>query len=190
MSPEVMGAAAQIVSTVVIALSAMIAVMHLQHVRASNELDGILALERDFRSDEMRAALRYMQAELPERLNDPVYRSSLARRGFIDTSEHPELVVCNWCNTMGTLVKHGVVSETMFMDLFARLIAYSWVRLEPVVAIMRRTRGEIQYHDFEYLAIHAKNWLTRHPAGTFPKGHERHPVVDPWREVDAVILEQ
>jgi hypothetical protein len=184
MSDAGIGTLAAVLSTVIIAVSAVIAVVHLQHVRASNELDGILSLERDFRSDQMQSSLQYLQTDLPARLQDPAYRASLERRGFIDSGEHPELIVCNWCNTMGTLVKHHVVSETMFMDMFARLIAFSWERLEPVVAIMRRTRGDIQYHDFEYLAIRARIWLRRYPGGTFPKGHNRHPIVDVWREVD------
>jgi hypothetical protein len=181
---ETVGSLAAVISTLIVAVSVLVAVVNLRHVRASNELDGILALERDFRDEEMQAALRYVQSDLQERLQDAAYRAGLARRGFIDTRRHPELIVCNWCNTMGTLVKHGVVSEAMFMDLFARLIVFCWERLESVIAIMRRTRGEIQYHDFEYLALRARKWLEQHPGGTFPKGCRRHPVVDVWRDAD------
>ncbi len=184
MNAEAIGSFAAVLSTLIIAVSVLVAVVNLLHVRASNELDGILALERDFRDEEMQAALRFIQNDLQERLQDAEYRADLARRGFIDTRRHPELIVCNWCNTMGTLVKHGVVSEVMFMDLFARLIAFCWERLEPVIAIMRRTRGEIQYHDFEYLVLRARKWLEQHPAGTFPKGYERRPAVDLWSDVD------
>jgi hypothetical protein len=184
MTPELLSTLAAVTSTLIVAIGAVTAVVQLRHIRASNELDGIIALEENFRSPDMQAALRYIQTELPLRLEDSAYRTMLARRGFIDQHEHPELIVCNWCNTMGTLVKHHVVTEEMFMDLFARLIVFSWKNLEPVVAIMRRTRGEVQYHDFEYLAIRAERWLAQHPAGAFPRGHARRTIADPWREID------
>jgi hypothetical protein len=184
MSNDLVSTLSAVVSTLVIAIGAVAAIVQLRHLRASNELDGIIALEENFRNAEMQAALRYIQTELPLRLEDSEYRAMLARRGFIDTHEHPELIVCNWCNTLGTLVKHHVVSEEMFMDLFARLIIFTWRNLEPVVAIMRRTRGEVQYHDFEYIAIRAERWLAQHPAGSFPKGHARRTIADPWHDVD------
>ncbi len=186
MSEALIATIASVISTLVIAIGAVTAIVNLRHVRASNELEGIVAIEENFRSPEMQAALRYVQLELPIQLNDPAYRESLARRGFIDLQEHPELIVCNWCNTMGTLVKHHVVSEAMFMDLFARLIAFCWTSLEPVVALMRRSRGDVQYHDFEYIALRAERWLAQYPSGSFPKGEKRKRIVDPWHDVDEV----
>ena len=119
----------------------MAALIQLRHMRASNQLEAILALERDFRSDEIQAALLYVQTELPEKLKEREYREALARRGFIDPKQHPEVVACNWFTTMGTLLKYDLVSDATFMDLFARLIAYYWEQLTPAIAIMRRSRG-------------------------------------------------
>jgi hypothetical protein len=57
--------------------------------------------------------------------------------------------------------------------------------LQPVVAVMRRSRGDYQYHDFEYLALRAEAWLARNPHGMFPAGATRAALMDPWRETDA-----
>jgi hypothetical protein len=90
---------------------------------------------------------------------------------------------------MGTLVKRGYVSEDTFMDLFARLIAHCWRQVSPAIAIMRRQRGEGQYHDFEYLAFRAAVWLKKNPQGIFPHAFSRAALADRWRELDRTPAE-
>ncbi len=182
MSAESVTAFATLATVVVIGASAVAALIQLRHMRASNQLEAVLSLERDFRSQEVQAALRYVQERLPARLADPDYRDQLAAIGFINTDIHPELVACNWFNEMGTLLKHGLISEGTFMDLFARLIRYYWKALAPAVAIMRRSRGAGQYHDFEYLALRTQAWLERYPHGYFPSGTARTVLPDPWSD--------
>lgn len=171
-------------TVVVIGATAVAALVQLRHLRAANQLEALLSLERDFRAPELQAALRYVQEQLPKNLEDPVYRDELARLGFIDPDKHPELTLCNWFNAMGALLKYDLVSESTFMDLFGRLIAYYWKVLAPAVAVMRRNRGDAQYHDFEYLALRANTWLKEHPHGHFPAGSQRINIQDPWLQAD------
>lgn len=178
---ELLNAIAAIGTFVVIAASAIAALIQLRHMSAGNQLDAILSLERDFRGPEIQESLRYVQAELPKRLREADYRSELIEIGFVDSRTHLELVACNWFNAMGTLLKNGLVSERTFMDLFGRLIVYYWKELTPVVALMRRKRGAVQYHDFEYIACRAKGWLKRYPEGTFPANVVRESLDDPFR---------
>ena len=168
----------------VILVSVVAAVVQLRHIRAGNELQALLSLVRDFRDPGLQTALTYVQEHLPQRLQDASYRCELETIGFVDPAIHPEMIVCNWFNEMGTLVKRGLVSEDPFMDLFGRLIAHCWRQVSPAIAIMRRTRGEAQYHDFEYLASRAQAWLERHPSGAFPRAHTREPIPDRWRDAD------
>jgi hypothetical protein len=175
-----LSAIAETGTLLVICASVIAALVQLRHMRGGNQLQALLSLERDFRAPELQAALTYVQEKLPQRLTEPEYRRELERIGFIDPATHPEMIACNWLNEMGTLVKRGYVSEDTFMDLFARLIAHCWKQIAPAVAIMRRSRGEAQYHDFEYLAMRAATWLQRHPHGTFP----RAPLPDRWRDED------
>jgi hypothetical protein len=162
----------------VICASAIAAVRQLRHMRSANQLQGILALEEHFRDPDLQAALTYAQEMLPKKLQDATYRDELEHRGYIDSQKHPELLLLNWFNKMGLLVKHRIVSEDAFMDLFARLIVYYWDLLAPAVALMRRTRGEGEYHDFEYLALRGRAWLERNRAGVFPKGVVRSKLPD------------
>ncbi|HEY6325975.1 MAG TPA: hypothetical protein VIW73_05595 [Candidatus Cybelea sp.] len=184
MRPEMISALAESGTLVVICASVIAALIQLRHIRAGNQLQALLSLERDFRTGPMQSALRYIQEELPKRLEDPAYRRELETIGFIDPAMHPEMVACNWLNEMGTLVKRGLVSEDTFMDLFARLIAHCWRQIAPAVAIMRRTRGRAQYHDFEYLAQRAGAWLQRNPEGMSPRDFVRVPIPDRWSEQD------
>jgi hypothetical protein len=184
MSADVITAIAQVGTLVVILLSVAAALIQLRHIQAGNQLQALLSLERDFRAPELQAALTYIQTHLPARLEDPAYRRELETIGFIDPIAHPEMVACNWLNEMGTLVKRGLVSEETFMDLFGRLILHCWRQVSPAIAIMRRTRGQAQYHDFEYLALRASAWLERNPHGIFPRAFSRAPLPDRWREFD------
>ncbi len=189
MSPEVLGAWASLGTAIVIGASALAALVQLRHMRAGNELDALLSLKKDFRLPDLQSALRYIQVELPRRLEDPVYRRELETTGFVDSSAHPELIACNWFNEIGTLLKHRLVAEAPFMELFGRLIVHCWAHAASAVAIMRRTRGESQYADFEFLAIRAAKWIDRHPHGTFPRSLARETLPDRWRETDAKTKE-
>jgi hypothetical protein len=183
-TPAGLSAWSELVADVVICGSVVAALIQLRHIRAGNQLQALLSLEHDFRAPELQAALTYVQEQLPSRLEDPAYRHQLEAIGFVDPAVHPEMVACNWLNEMGTLVKRGLVSEETFMDLFARLIVHCWRQVEPAIAILRRKRGQSQYHDFEYLAMRAAAWLKRHPHGMFPRSFSRAPLRDPWLEVD------
>ncbi len=184
---EVVAAVAQLGTLLVIGGSVIAALVQLRHVQGGNQLQALLSLERDFRMPELQAALTYVQEDLSKRLEDPAYRRELEQLGFVDPVAHPEMIACNWLNEMGTLVKRSLVSEDTFMDLFGRLIVHCWRRVAPAIAIMRRKRGQAQYHDFEYLAVRAMAWLERNPHGTSPKAFAREPLPDPWLAADNAI---
>ena len=181
---QVASAVGQIGTFIVVGGSVIAALIQLRHMRGGNQLQALLSLEHDFRGPELQAALTYVQEHLPQRLEDPAYRRDLDQLGFIDPQVHPEMVACNWLNEMGTLVKRDLVSEGTFMDLFGRLIVHCWKHLAPAISIMRRKRGQAQYHDFEYLAVRAEAWLQRNPQGTAPRPFARAEVADPWLAVD------
>jgi hypothetical protein len=121
-------------------------------------------------------------------LEDPAYRRELETIGYVDSAAHPEMVVCNWLNKIGTLVKHHLISEEPFMDIFGRLIVHCWKQVAPAVAVMRRTRGQAQYHDLEFLAARAAAWLNRNPHGMSPRAFARTPLSDSWRDTDLRTL--
>lgn len=168
----------------VLGAAAFAALVQLRHMRGHNQLKALLAIQQDFRDERLQRAFAFVQCDLAAALENPVYRRELARRGFVDGRQHPEMEVCNWFNEAGILVKTGFVDEDLFFLSFARLVAYSWTLLSPAIAVLRRERGPEQYDAFEYLALRATSWRERNPRGTFPPRLARIALEDPWREID------
>ncbi|HLW36996.1 MAG TPA: hypothetical protein VKR99_01070 [Candidatus Eremiobacteraceae bacterium] len=181
---EIWQTAAAMGTFFVITATAIAAVVELRQMQARNQLHAILALERDFREPALQESLRYVQSYLDQKMRDPQYRAELASLGFIDAREHLEMNVCNWFNQMGTLVKNQIVSADAFLDQFGRLVDQYWKILVPVIAILRRQRGDEQYQNFEYLASLSRAWHQKHPRGVFPKNAGRMPVADIWLAED------
>ena len=180
MTLAALNAVVGIATLVIFAATAVAALFQLKHLRASNELDAFLRLSDALREPTLREAFRYVQTDLAARLEDPLYRAELARVGFIDPQSHPEMDACNWFNEVGTLVKHRLVNERTFLDLFAPLVSYYWTQLEATVALVRRERGVGQYENFEYLAALAERWRVKHPRGDYPANVPRKTPLDPW----------
>ena len=185
MSLELISTLSAVGTFIVIGATAVAAVVQLRHLRASNQLGALLALEREFRSDDLQTSFRFVQNELAYKLHDPAYRAELERIGFIDARVHLEINVLNWFNELGSILSNGLVDESAFMDLFSRLAVQYWEILAPALAIVRRRRGAAQYHSFEYLAIRARRWISDNPHGAFPAGMARIQILDEWLHEDA-----
>jgi hypothetical protein len=185
MSLETLNTLAAFGTFVVIGATAVAAVVQLRHMRATNQLWALITLYHDFNHPVLQEALRFVQNYLPQKINDAGYRHELDGRGFIDARQHMELEVINWFEVTGTLVKQGAIEESVFLELFGRLAAAYWDILAPVIAIVRRRRGDGQYANFEYLAIRAKDFIAKNPGGDLPRGLRRIAVSDPWLAIDA-----
>jgi hypothetical protein len=94
------------------------------------------------------------------------------------------MIVCNWFNRTGTLVRSGFVKEELLLTSSGRLITYYWELLAPVIAVLRRTRGPSQYAGFEYLAYRAATRAQRRTRRSRPSA-QRLTIADPWLEEDA-----
>jgi len=168
----------------ILATTAIAGFVQLRHMRAGNELAAVLAIENDFRASDVQSALRYVQEQLPARIEEPAYRALLGAPGYIDPRSHPEMIVCNWFNRTGTLVRSGFVKEELLLTSSGRLITYYWELLAPVIAVLRRTRGPSQYAGFEYLAYRAATRAQRRTRRSRPSA-QRLTIADPWLEEDA-----
>jgi hypothetical protein len=156
MTVDALNAITAVGTLVLLAATASAGFLQLRHLRAGNDLAAAQAIERDFRSPEIQAAFSYVQGELAARMADPVYRAELAAPGYIDPRTHPEMLLCNWLNRTGTLIRAGLLKERLFLDAFGPLVIYYWALLVPVIAVLRRTRGADQYRGFEFLAYRAQ----------------------------------
>jgi len=181
---DIVNVIATVSTLLVLTATSVAAMIQLRHMRVSNQLGALMSLEHEFHTEDLQKSFRFVQFEFSQRMHDRAYRAELERIGFIDSRVHPEMDVLNWFNEMGTLLKNGLVDETTFMELFGRLAVQYWEILSSAIAIVRRRRGDAQFHNFEYLAIRARKWLSDHPHGEFPKGAPRIPILDEWREED------
>jgi hypothetical protein len=187
---ELWNTVASFATVFVILATAIAAVIELKHMQARNSLHAILSLQREFSDPELQEALRFVQLYLSQKLHDPQYRAELGGIGFVDSRVHFEMKACNWFNEMGMLVKNEIVSEDAFLDQFGRMVDYYWKLLSPVIAILRRRRGDEQYQNFEYLAALSKKWRTQHPTGVYPKDVPRMPLEDAWLAEDQAVEKQ
>jgi hypothetical protein len=190
MTLELWNTVASFSTVFVILATAIAAVIELKHMQARNSLHAILSLQREFNDPELQESLRFVQLYLSQKLHDPQYRAELDRIGFVDSRIHLEMKACNWFNEMGMLVKNRIVSEDAFLDQFGRIVDYYWKLLAPVIAILRRRRGDEQYQNFEYLAALSKKWHMQHPTGVYPNDVPRMPLEDAWLAEDQAVEKQ
>ena len=186
-SYEFINSAANLTTVGILIISAIAAAISLHHSQAFNQISAVLVMERDMRSPDMQESFRFVESELPFKIHNEEFRAQLEAIGFIDSRVHLEINACNWFNAMGTLLKNNLVEESAWMDLFSRLVVHYWDALAPVIAIMRRKRGDVQYANFEYVAIRAREWLEKNPSGTFPKNVPRLSLSDKWLETDRAL---
>jgi hypothetical protein len=182
---DIVNAAAALITLVLLGVTTAAALVQLEHLRDKNDLDAVLSVERDFRTPAIQAALLDAQNELPHRMEEPAYRAQLSAPGYLDPRQHPEMTLCNWFNRTGTLVRAGFLSEALFFDSFGRLVIYYWDLLAPVIAVLRRSRGDGQYNAFEFLAFRAR----RHRLGrkNRRRRHSVFPVTEPAWDVPSGV---
>lgn len=170
---------AQIGTFVVIAATAVAALVQLRHLRAANNMAAASAFIQEFEGPELREAFTFVRTQLKQRLEDPAFREEI--RDFTqDRSKHPEIAVCNFFDLWGGHYREEAINRTWFMRHNAGVVLGFWALLEPVVALSAsRDGGNISFEQFEYLAVKAQDWLTAHPGGDYPKGTRRLTLHDP-----------
>ncbi len=162
---------------VVIAASAVAALVQLRHLRTSNQLTGLLHLNRMWHDPQLQVWFNFVIDDLPERMKDPEFRAGLfAER--IDRRIHVELYVADYWEQIGTYVKYGLIEERSYLDLACASIVQYWEMLWPVTSLRRERRGQSLYENFEYLTVRAKQWIAQRPS-SYPKGMPRMADLDP-----------
>jgi hypothetical protein len=185
MSLEFWTAFGSVGTLVVIAVTAFIALIQVRHMRAANQALFLNNLFIEYEGPEFRHAFNFVRADLGRRLEDPDFRREL-RSGVVDRANHPEITVLNFFEQLGHLYGNGAIDQRIFMQAFSGVVISFWERLEPVVALTADPlKGNMSFQLFEFLKIEARTWVRRHPYGEFPKGRQRIPLLDPWRDIDA-----
>ena len=90
---------------VVVAAAAAAAVIQLRHLRASNQLSGLLTVLETWQNAQFQEWMEFVRDELPIRVTEPAFIESL-RKVPVNRRVHPELHVCDWYEQVGSYMKN------------------------------------------------------------------------------------
>lgn len=152
MTAEWVSAVAAAGTLIVIAATAFAALVQLRHIRAANQLTGLLHFTDTFESDEIQSANVFIERELAQRLRDSTFVEGLLESNT-DRREHPELRVCDFMEQQGSYIKYGMIDQEQYLDLVGAYVSSMWQALHGVVALRRAARNSARmYENFEFLA--------------------------------------
>jgi hypothetical protein len=173
MSLELLSTLAAIGTFIVVAATAVAAIIQLRHLRSSNQITAITGVQDAIESAEFAAARRFIQNELPRLMKDPQFASQLENRVLGDELQSVGRVG-NVFENLGVFCKYGIIDKEIACDLFSGPILSSWTALAPFFAIRRRVLdAPALFENFEFLAMLAEDFEARHPDGAYPPGARR-----------------
>ena len=173
---EILNTVAAIGTFLVIATTAIAAVIQLRHMRANNQLEGLLSVLARVEDTSFNRWVTDAQRQVPEMLADPAYRQSLLDGTF--DRDVSWLNLANSYDWVGSLVKNRLIPEGAFLDVYSFRIQNAWKIIEPIAAIVR-PQGPGIWENFEYLVVKAQDWEKVHKHGNYPK-HARRLNVPPF----------
>ncbi len=182
MSQETLGTAAAIGTFIVIAATAIAAVVQLRHLRAQNQLMGLLTVLARVEDPQFNEWVDGAREMLTSRLPDPVYRRAILD-GTYQRKNNPWLNLANSYDWVGSLVKHNLIPEDSLLDVYAGRVTQAWEIIEGVVPLVRKRTGPAAWENFEYLVVRARQYSAQHAMGAYPKGVERLEVRVTWPEL-------
>jgi Domain of unknown function (DUF4760) len=189
MSLELVNTLATFGTFLVIAGTAIAAIVQLRHARSSNQIEAYAELREVRDTPEMQSAQQFVRHGLSEKLKDPAFRYQVAHLEAM-TPENQALWnqirrVGNYYEGMGILVKSGLADKNLVLDDFSGGVVDDWKWLVPALAIRRQATGNNGvWENFEYLTVLAQDWHATHPNGTYPLGLRRIDLQYPWLEAD------
>lgn len=183
MSMELVNSVAGIGTFLVIGATAIAAVVQLRHLRASNQLQGLLTVLARVEDAKFNQWTDGARREVTQRMPDPAYR-----RAVLDNTLKRE--DCSWLNLansyewVGSLVRQGLIDEDAFMDIYSSRVVAAWELVADVVALIRR-RDPATWTNFEYLYVQGQAWIRRYPQGIYPKNAPHAHLEDRWLAADS-----
>lgn len=154
---------------IIIAASAIAAVIQLRHMRAGNAITGFLGFMDRWASPEARAITNYVfSEELQKKIADPAYRQEILSTRMVDRLRNPEFQFLDVWESLGMFVKLGYFAEDAVMESGGGVALRAWEALMPVVALSRQALGPQMFDNFEYVVSRARLWEAKYPDGYWP----------------------
>jgi len=165
---------------VVIAATAIAAVVQLRHLRATNQLEGLLSVLARVEDARFNTWLTETQQLLPSMLVDAPYLQSVVD-GTFDRSV-AWLQLGNSYDWVGSLVKNRLIPIDAFLDVYSFRVRQAWKLMEPLVVLVRRHAYAAVWENFEFLYVRASEWIEKHPEGNYPR-NVPHAQLPPYDEL-------
>jgi hypothetical protein len=175
MSAEWVTAIATAGTFVVIAASAIAALIQLRHMRGSNQIVALTECRETLESPEFREAQRFVSYELPKRLTDPEECRKAAQIPF--TGEYEAIgTVANFFESMGLFVKTGIIDKKIACDFWSFVVLRNWNALLPITSYVREKIDQpALWENFEYMAALSERFQIEHPSA-YPSGMPHMPA--------------
>lgn len=150
---ELVNAIATVGTFVVIAASAIAALIQLRHMRGSNQIVALNEFRETIESREIGEAQRFISFELPKRMGDPIERRKMTSLPFSGDYERIGMIA-NLFEGLGEFVKIGIIDGNLACDIWAFVVLRNWTALLPITTYIRHTLDAPQlWENFEYLAL-------------------------------------
>jgi len=172
MSLEAWSTVASLGTFVVIAATAIAALLQLRHARSSNQITAVTEMRETLESKRFGQARRFVVEQVPKLLADPAERNKL-REEILPSEFDAVRDVANFYETMGAFVKLGVVDKALVCDLWDGVVFKTWKQLEPIIMIRRKVGDRGLWANFEYLAVICEESLSKTNGDHYPRGIRR-----------------
>jgi hypothetical protein len=179
MSPEWLTAAGTIGTLVVIAASAVAALVQLRHMRRSNQIAALNEVRAAMESAEFRKALDFIRTDLPPLLQNRELLERIRAERVIPLEIAPIRYLANHFEYIGLFVRSGMVDPELACELWAGIAYDSWTQLAPITATVRAAINTGIWINFEYIAALSKQYRDSGRGSTFPAGVPRLPLSAP-----------
>ncbi len=174
MSWEAVTATATLVTAFVLAAASIAAIVQIKHLRAANQLNAFLEINRVLNSDEFQAAVAFVFKELPNRLRDEEFVKELTGTDPLDRRQQPEIWLGDLWDQLGALIHLEVLEAPLFLASNMYVCPVHWQRLLPVVEFVRRDDPRI-WLEFENLANLCDNYARKLSIGAPWTVRLKHP---------------
>ncbi|HXM18727.1 MAG TPA: DUF4760 domain-containing protein [Candidatus Tumulicola sp.] len=182
MSLEIINTFGTVTTVVIVAATAIAALVQLRHLRAGNQITALLAIQNELDSPDFREAELMLRHDLPHALEDPAFCAycvaEAKRERPTSDQDHVRIrqasvLIANTYENLGALVKNGIFDRALFLDIYGWVVLNNWDLLDGFIAITRATTGnETIFENFEYIAAISRRYLDERPV-TYPPGIPR-----------------
>jgi Domain of unknown function (DUF4760) len=180
MPAEWVTAIATVFTALVIAASAVAALMQIGHLRTGNQISAYNECRETMESADFREALAFIRNEIPELLSDPANVSAIVDSALREQYAGIRLVA-NLFESMGLFVKTGMMDERIACELWSGIVLNAWENLRPLTAELRKRHAPGIWINFEYMAVLSADFIEHFPDGGYPRGVRRMPMEEPAR---------